>query len=304
MKPIKEELPPMPSVAEQVQVFTSQPRAPAEPQEAAPAPVSNVVIPQAFTGSAMQKLLQSAPGAVAPPPEPIELPEREPEEAAEDQDKQDRVLTPTMVRKQMMRRKAEQRRAATMEESSTDLDSDFEKLVEINWKYQMSAKQHEEMSAFTRGMDVPEDDTSKVSHKEKIALFKKFEKEARDAGVQLPMTPKSARKFMDRKKRFERSKTQPVTEEEVHQAAEFAKDQRQQQQQQQQQLSSGSGGEQIRRYPMMRAQPEVVNRARSEEREEEGEAEEDELSKYSLASTCFILFQTCRKYEEKKLPTT
>ena len=76
---------------------------------------------------------------------------------------------------------------------------------------------------------------------------------------------------MDRKKRLERSKTQPVTEEEVSLAAQFAKGQQQQQQQLQQQQDFQP------QYPgAVRTQPEVVNRARSEEREEEA----DELSKY------------------------
>ncbi len=284
-KPFKEELPPMPSVAEHVQTFTTIKETPVAPEQPAPA---NLVIPQAFTGpSAMDKLLQSAPGA-APPLEPIKLPGEdqpvEPEEVEADADQQDRVLTPTMIRKQEMRRKAEERRAATMGESSTDIDSDFEKLVEINWKYQMTTKQEEELGDFTRSMDVPEDDGAQASHRDKIALFKKFEKEAMDAGVQLPMTPKSQRKFLDRRKRFERSKTQPVTEEEVHLAAEFAKDQRAQHRQQQQPLAGAEGLK--GRYPMIRPQPEVVNRARLEGRAEEettkSEGEEDELSKYAL----------------------
>ena len=59
----------------------------------------------------MQKLLQSAPEAQRPP-EPIELTTElppEPVEAAEDADRQDRVLTPTMIRKKMTRLKAEER---------------------------------------------------------------------------------------------------------------------------------------------------------------------------------------------------
>ena len=280
-KTFKEELPPMPSVAEQVQTFTSLKQTP-DGVSQSQAEVSSVIIPQVFTGDrSMQKLMRSAPGA-QPPPQPIQLPAEEqppePEEASEDQDRQDRVLTPTMMRKKMLRQKAEERREALLDESSTDFDSDFDKLVEINWKYQMSAKQEDEISTFTRELDVPEEDHSRVSHKEKIALFKKYEAEAKEAGPLVPLTPKSGRRFTDRKKRLERSKTQPVTEEEVTLAAQFAKDQQQQQQQPQQQPQQQHfqpiypGG--------IRPQPEVVNRAKSEERDDDANDDEDELSKY------------------------
>ena len=274
-KTFKEELPPMPSVAEQVQTFTSLKKTP-DVVSQTQAEVSSVIIPQAFTGdNAMQKLMLSMPGA-QPPPQPIQLPTEEqppePEEASEDQDRQDRVLTPTMMRKKMLRQKAEERREALLDESSTDFDSDFDKLVEINWKYQMSAKQEEEISTFTRELDVPEEDHSKVSHKEKIALFKKYEAEAKEAGPLVPLTPKSGRRFTDRKKRMERSKTQPVTEEEVTLAAQFAKGLQQQQQQQQQFQPIYPG--------VMRPQPEVVNRPKSEERDDDANEDEDELSKY------------------------
>ena len=98
--------------------------------------------------------------------------------------------------------------------------------------------------------------------------------EAKEAGPLVPLTPKSGRRFTDRKKRLERSKTQPVTEEEVTLAAQFAKDQQQQQPQQQQQQFQPI-------YPGgIRPQPEVVNRAKSEERDDDANDDEDELSKY------------------------
>ena len=114
-------------------------------------------------------------------------------------------------------------------------DEDFDNLVLENAR-RLTKKQEEDLQHFTMSMDVPEDDLSKLSIAEKMSLFKKMEEEkkAAKAAETKPQTPKPNRRFMDRKKRVERSQTQPITGEEVVLAAEFAKEQKQQQEQEKQ----------------------------------------------------------------------
>ena len=73
-----------------------------------------------------------------------------------------------------------------------------------------------------------QDDLSKMSVGQKMALFRKMEEEEKDK-------KKSAgsKRFQDRRtKRMERSRTQPITEEEIGQAAVIAKEQKAEQEEQ------------------------------------------------------------------------
>merc|ERR1711988_918606 len=78
----------------------------------------------------------------------------------------------------------------------------------------------------TREMDVPEDDKSKMSLQQKMALFKKLEDEKKAAAQCVAAShvqKQQSRRYADRKKRELRPKTQPVTVEELTKASDLAK---------------------------------------------------------------------------------
>ena len=376
--------------------------APQQPQEA-PVTIDKSQIPRVPSSNitAMQKLLQSDPNLhksveeeTTLLPWQIELQQQQQHQKIWEREEQERLrvemagsqlvpkeepkpLTPNLTRKKLQRKKVEeQRKQIIVDSSSTDIDSDFDKMVEENWIMSQKAEgkpvpkhiirkglpkqksegsevsrpietfrwkqpepepmpadprdmtprqvedkiwelrkmteaQTEDMGTFTREMDVPEDDKSKMSLTEKMAMFQQFEKDAKSAGVQLPMTPKTARRFLDRRKRMERSKTQPITEEEVTQAAVIAKSQRQEQQgyqvQQSYQIQQSQPVQHVQPmkqvHPVQQevtvtAQPDAVNRLRSDESEElkSSEQEEDELSKYLfLLSISLNILAMCPK---------
>ncbi len=204
--------------------------------------------------------------------------------------------------KQMMRKQVEEKRSKNV----SDSDSDFDKLVEVNYR---KLTQMPEPVVILKNSDgngnneESEDDKSKMSLIDKMRMFKDLEEQSRKA----PLTPKSGRRFLDRKKRMERSRTQPVTDEELTKASEIAKKeqaqaevqnqqtktqvQSQDQSQQDQSLGLGQRSQMQMMFsassenlfePSDRVEP--ADRAQSEEQDLELDlasgGEEDELSKY------------------------
>ena len=117
-----------------------------------------------------------------------------------------------LSKKREQRKRAEEMRLKMLEDSE---DSDFDRLVEVNYRKLTEKKPHNKIEDLARGKDVPQDDKSKMSLTQKMALFKKLEEGKPESAH------KGSRRFQ--KKRLERSKTQPVTEEELTKASDFAK---------------------------------------------------------------------------------
>ncbi|KAK7501553.1 hypothetical protein BaRGS_00007357, partial [Batillaria attramentaria] len=131
-------------------------------------------------------------------------------------------------------------------------------------------------------MDIPDNDPSRMSVSSKAVLFRNLDERAK-AEKEKEKSASGAKRYIDRKKR-ERSRTQPVTDDEVKIAAEFADEKKQP-------------------PPVKMPQPEIVNRPKSPSVEEEpAEEEEDQLTKLSLAEKVKLFQQRQQEEVASKQP--
>ncbi|XP_076444912.1 uncharacterized protein LOC143282905 isoform X2 [Babylonia areolata] len=129
-------------------------------------------------------------------------------------------------------------------------------------------------------MDLSDNDPSRLSVSSKTSLFKTLDERARQEREK-EKSASGAKRYIDRKKR-ERSRTQPVTDDEVQTAAEMS-------------------GEEKKPAPVVKLpQPEVVNRPKSPSVDLQEEAlpeEDDQLTKLSLAEKVKLF---SKKQEEER----
>lgn len=131
-------------------------------------------------------------------------------------------------------------------------------------------------------MDTSDNDPSRMSVSSKASLFRSLDEKAK-AEREKEKSASGAKRYIDRKKR-ERSRTQPVTDDEVKTAAEFADGEKKQ-------------------VPQVKIpQPEVVNRPKSPSVEEEQPEEEDQLTKLSLAEKVKLFQQRQAEEAASKQP--
>lgn len=142
--------------------------------------------------------------------------------------KSKQTVVPSSVKTQnltVMQQRPSQNVLKSSGKTVSDSDSDFDKLVEVNYMTLTGDAAPPPGSSETNQRPPSEeelkseDEKSKMSLSEKMLMFKKLEEESKKA----PMTPRTGRRFLDRKKRLERSKTQPVTDEELTKASILAK---------------------------------------------------------------------------------
>ncbi|XP_046380954.2 supervillin-like isoform X3 [Haliotis rufescens] len=134
----------------------------------------------------------------------------------------------------------------------------------------------ENLRSLTLEMDLNEDDPARGSVSAKMSMFKAIEERSK-AEKEKAKSASGAKRYIDRKKR-ERSRTQPVTEDEVKTAAEI------------------SDPAEEKKPEVNIPRPRVISRAKSVEPEESCVAEEDELVGLSLAEKVKLFTQ---KKEEK-----
>lgn len=115
----------------------------------------------------------------------------------------------------------------------------------------------ESLRSLSLEMDVPENDPACMSVMSKTSLFRSLDEKVR---AEKEKSASGAKRYIDRKKR-ERSRTQPVTDDEVKTAAEFADEKR------------------PIPTPVKLPQPEVVNRPKSPSNQPPEEEQEDHLIK-------------------------
>ena len=160
-------------------------------------------------------------------------------------------------------------RAAAFEDS----DSDFDKLVEIN-KRRLQAQKSPAIVEDGANNEAIEDEMSKMSVGQKMALFRKLEEEEKEKKKNT-----GSRRFLDRRKRMERSRTQPITEEEIGAAAVIAKEQKSESEAQHEDEVHDQGSEVT---SSMSLENLSVDSSEVHADQENGDQEtmEDELSKY------------------------